>query len=100
MERRPRRRLAILAEGEFGPHSAKTAMGVIRYGPDPVVAVLDSTKAGRNVREWMGDRPRFDIPILASLEEALSLPDRPTALLIGIAPTGGKLPASWRRTIL
>ncbi len=99
----PLRRLIVLAEGRFGPHDGKTAMGVIRYGPDPIVAVIDSTNAGRNVREWLGDQPRFDIPIVASLAEAQAQgPARgaPTALLIGIAPTGGKLPAAWRRTIL
>src|SRR5688500_17765133 len=91
------RRLAILAEGQFGPHSAKTAFGVIRYGTDPVVAVLDSTKADRNVSEWL---PGREIPVLATLDEALALPRPPTALLIGIAPTGGKLPDPWRATIL
>ena len=97
------RRLIILAEGHFGPHDGKTAMGVIRYGPDPIVAVIDSTNAGRNVREWFDERPRFDIPIVASLADGLAVaPSRgaATALLIGIAPTGGKLPAAWRRTIL
>jgi uncharacterized NAD-dependent epimerase/dehydratase family protein len=99
----PVRRLIILAEGRFGPHDGKTAMGVIRYGPDPIVAVIDSTNAGRNVQEWLGSGPRFDIPIVPSLADALALaPERgaPTALLIGIAPTGGKLPAPWRRAIL
>jgi uncharacterized NAD-dependent epimerase/dehydratase family protein len=91
------RRLVILAEGNFGFHHGKTAMGVIRYGSDPVVAVLDSTQAGRSVAEWL---PGRDIPIVATLGEALALAPRPTALLIGIAPTGGKLPASWRATIL
>ena len=43
------RRLVILAEGEFAPHSAKTAYGVIRYGRDEVVAVIDSTRAGQSV---------------------------------------------------
>jgi uncharacterized NAD-dependent epimerase/dehydratase family protein len=97
------RRLIILAEGHFGPHDGKTAMGVIRYGHDPVIAVIDSTNAGRNVREWLGDRPRFDIPIVASLADAQALGlvrGTPTALLIGIAPTGGKLPAPWRQAIL
>ena len=65
-------------------------MGVIRYGPDEVVAVLDSEIAGRNVSEWL---PGHDIPIVATLDEALALPEPPTALLIGIAPTGGRLPA-------
>ncbi|HEV8489129.1 MAG TPA: DUF1611 domain-containing protein [Candidatus Limnocylindrales bacterium] len=91
------RRLAILTEGQFGAHNAKTAFGVIRYGTDPVVAVLDSTIAGRNVSEWL---PGHDIPALATLDDALALPRPPTALLIGIAPTGGRLPGKWRATIL
>jgi uncharacterized NAD-dependent epimerase/dehydratase family protein len=91
------RRLVILTEGEFGFHHAKTAMGVIRYGRDDVVAVLDSTRAGENVSDVM---PGFDIPIVATLGEALALPNPPDALLIGIAPTGGKLPESWRSVIL
>jgi D-glutamate N-acetyltransferase len=91
------RRLAILAEGEFGPHNAKTAYGVIRYGRDDVVAVIDSTKAGQNVGSYL---PGQDIPIVATLGEALALPDPPDALLIGIAPTGGRLPDTWRTMIL
>ena len=91
------RRLVILTEGQFGPHHAKTAMGVIRYATDPTVAVLDSTIAGRNVAEWL---PGHDIPIVATLDEALALPNPPDTLLIGIAPTGGRLPDEWRATIL
>ena len=89
------RRLAVLAEGQFSFHHGKTAMGVIRYGKDPVVAVIDSTNAARSVAEYLG--PRFDIPIVDSFDDALAL--RPTALLIGIAPTGGRLPAEWRQVI-
>ncbi len=91
------RRLLVLTEGQFGEHHAKTAYGVIRYGRDRVVAVLDSTQAGRSVAEFL---PGHDIPIVATLGEALALPEPPDALLIGIAPTGGKLPSEWRATIL
>ena len=72
-------------------------MGVIRYGTDQIVALLDSTIAGRNVAEWL---PGHDIPAVATLAEALALEPRPDALLIGIAPTGGRLPPAWRTTIL
>src|SRR5689334_3470882 len=75
-------------------------MGVIRFGTDTVMAVIDSTQAGRNVREWLGDSGRFDIPIVASLNEALGFLPRANGLLIGIAPTGGKLPDAWRQMIL
>jgi uncharacterized NAD-dependent epimerase/dehydratase family protein len=91
------RRLVILTEGQFGAHHAKTAMGVIRFATDRTVAVLDSSIAGRNVSEWL---PGRDIPAVASLSDAMALPDPPDTLLIGIAPTGGKLPPEWRVTIL
>jgi uncharacterized NAD-dependent epimerase/dehydratase family protein len=91
------RRLVILAEGQFAPHSAKTAYGVIRYGRDDVIAVLDSSRAGQNVASYL---PGHDIPIVATLDEALARPNPPDALLIGIAPTGGRLPDAWRSTIL
>ncbi|HYN48684.1 MAG TPA: DUF1611 domain-containing protein [Candidatus Nanopelagicales bacterium] len=89
------RRLVILTEGQFGPHSGKTAFGVIRYGRDEVVAVLDSTLAGRTTAEWI---PGSDVPIVGTLAEALEVPGRPgpDTLLVGIAPTGGRLPDAWR----
>ncbi len=91
------RRLVILTEGQWHVHNAKTATGVIRYGNDQVVALLDSSIAGRNVGEWL---PGHDIPAVGSLAEALAIEPRPDALLIGIAPTGGRLPPAWRATIL
>ena len=100
MPSNPERRLVILAEGNFGYHHGKTAMGVIRFGQDKVLAVIDSSQAGRNVREWLGDSGRYDIPIVASLNDALGFLPRANALLIGIAPTGGKLPDAWRQSIL
>ncbi len=93
----PERRLVILTEGQFQVHNAKTALGVMRYGRDTVVALLDSTIAGRNAQEIVGNHPRFEVAAVASLDEALAL--RPDALLIGIAPTGGRLPPDWRATI-
>jgi uncharacterized NAD-dependent epimerase/dehydratase family protein len=62
--------------------------------------VIDSTQAGRNVREWLGDSGRFDIPIVANLNDALGFLPRANALLIGIAPTGGRLPDEWRAVIV
>ena len=95
MEADIRRRYVILAEGQFGEPGSKTAMGVIKYGPDPVVAVLDSTRAGRDVAEWLGQENAA--PVVATLADALPL--LPTALLIGTAPQGGKIPPEWRSII-
>ena len=90
-------RLAILTEGLFDDHHAKTAHGVIRYGTREVVAVVDSSQAGRTAVEVMPFSAR-PVPIVATLAEAV---DRgANTMLIGIAPTGGKLDAAWRALVL
>jgi uncharacterized NAD-dependent epimerase/dehydratase family protein len=88
----PERRYAVLAEGRFSDRHAKTAHGLIRYGRDEVVAVIDSTLAGKSVREIMPELGR-GAPIVGSLEEALER--SPTSILVGLAPAGGRLPEEW-----
>ena len=90
-------RLAIFAEGLFARHSAKTAHGVIRYGTRDVVAVVDSTEAGRTASEVEPFCVR-PVPIVATVREAIKR--GATALLIGVAPTGGKLDPDWRPALL
>ena len=92
------RRIAILAEGAFEWHYGKTATGVIRYGKDRVVAVIDSTKAGQDVSQALGGTIGRGIPVVRDIHEALYY--RPDTLLIGIAPIGGALPAAWRGQLL
>ena len=84
------RRVAILAHEKF-PGRAKTALGVMRYGDDKVVAVLDRDRAGERVADHVGDVP--DAPIVASFEDVEGDVD---ALLVGIAPIGGGFDESWR----
>ena len=90
--RAPERRYVILAEGRFANRQAKTAHGLIRYGKDEVVAVLDSTLAGKRVRDAMPALER-DAPIVGTLKEALEF--SPTSILVGLAPAGGRLPEEW-----
>ena len=82
----PERRYAVLAEGWFANRSAKTAHGLVRYGKDEVVAVMDSTLAGGRVADILPDLGR-DAPIVGTLQEALEL--APTSVLVGLAPAGG-----------
>jgi uncharacterized NAD-dependent epimerase/dehydratase family protein len=89
-------RFLILADGEFGPLTSKTANSVIRYLPDRVVAVVDRVAAGRTVQEVLGFGGT--IPVVATMSEGLAR--KPDAVLIGIAPIGGKLPDEWRDWLL
>ncbi|HEX8360000.1 MAG TPA: DUF1611 domain-containing protein [Longimicrobium sp.] len=88
-------RYLILAEGHFGPLTSKTANSAIRYLPERVLAVLDSAQAGRTVQDVLGFGGA--IPVVGTLEEGLR--GGPTALLVGIAPQGGQLPAAWRAVL-
>ena len=91
-----RRRYAILAIDRFAV-DAKTAHGVIRYGEDDVVAIVDPSCAGRRAGDVL-PHLRSDAPVVASVGESLAF--APTALLIGTAPRGGALPPEWRRAVL
>ena len=90
-----KRRIAVMAEGSFTPMDAKTALGVIRYRPGEVVAVIDSVRAGRTCHDCVG--AGGDIPVVAGLEAAAA--HDPDTLLLGIAPQGGSLPESWRHVL-
>ena len=85
-------RYLILAEGAFGVHTSKTAVGCIRFTPEQVVGVLDTVNAGLTVEQVLGFGGA--IPVVASV--AAGMPLNPNILLIGIAPSGGQLPAAWR----
>jgi uncharacterized NAD-dependent epimerase/dehydratase family protein len=82
----------ILADGDFGPMTSKTANSVIRYQPERTVAVLDRQHAGSTVQDVLGFGGA--IPVVGTMREGLAL--KPSAVLIGIAPKGGQLPAEWR----
>jgi uncharacterized NAD-dependent epimerase/dehydratase family protein len=80
------RRILILGEGfSHDPHYGKTMRGIIRYGPDQVVAILDSRRAGED---------HDGIPIVGTVEDAL--PYEPTVAVVGVATQGGRFPPAWR----
>ena len=89
------RRFVVLVEGSLGVLDSKTAVALLRYAPESVAALLDSTRAGQTAEGALGFGG--PVPIVATLEAALA--HGPDALLIGIAPVGGLLPAEWRPTL-
>jgi uncharacterized NAD-dependent epimerase/dehydratase family protein len=84
-------RYLILADGDFGPMTSKTANSVIRYLPERTVGVLDRKQAGRTVQDVLGFGG--SIPVVGTMQAGLAL--GPTAVLVGIAPLGGRLPEEW-----
>ena len=85
-------KLAILAEGLFARKTAKTAIGVLRYAPYEVVAIVDSVTAGQDTFAILGVGK--GVPIVATVEEARRLGAE--ALLIGTAAPGGQIADEYR----
>jgi uncharacterized NAD-dependent epimerase/dehydratase family protein len=83
------RRILILGEGfSHDPHYGKTLRGIVRYGPDPVVAILDSKRAGES---------HDGIPVVGSVGDALRF--EPTVAVVGVATQGGRFPPAWRELL-
>ncbi len=86
-----KRKIAILADKKFGPLTSKMANGAIRYLQDEIIAVIDSSTAGKTVNDVLGFGG--EIPIYGTLDETFR--HNPNTLLIGISPPGGKFPSAW-----
>ena len=84
-------RVAILAHGKF-PERAKTAVGILRYGDQEVLAVLDRERAGTSTRDHLDDPRIPDVPVIAGIGDVPEI----DALMVGIAPIGGDFEESWR----
>ncbi len=92
---RPEHRLVLLQHGGLADLSGKTGLTLLRYRRGPLVAVVDPQQAGRSLREVSGiDR---DVPVVASLAEALAY--GPEVAVIGLAPSGGRLPEPVRADV-
>jgi uncharacterized NAD-dependent epimerase/dehydratase family protein len=83
-------KLLILAEGYLAdPHHGKTTRGVVNYGQNEIVAIVDSTFDGTDFQ---------GIPVSETI--AAALVHGPDTALVGVAPTGGKLPPAFRVQVL
>jgi uncharacterized NAD-dependent epimerase/dehydratase family protein len=90
-------RLALFTGDQFADSHAKTAHGILRYGPREVVAVVDSSCAGRKA-DAVIPYARRSTPIVAAVADAAAL--GANVLVIGVAPFGGALTAEWREALL
>ena len=86
-------RIVLLTEGFSDPFYAKTAMSLLRYRGEDVVAVYDAANAGRNAGDLLSVGGKT--PIVDSFDGLHA-----DALFLGIAAPGGRLPTSWRKIIM
>src|SRR4029453_17127789 len=87
-----RQTAVLLTAGLYATPNGKTAHGLVR-GPSRfrILAIVDPAGAGHDGGELLDGRRR-DIPIYATLEEALTAAGtRPDFAVIGIATHGGVL---------
>ncbi len=92
---------AVFTHELFRTGSAKTAHGLVR-GPSryEIVALVDSKSAGKDAGTELDGRAR-GIPTFATFAEMFeSLPRRPDFVVVGIATSGGVLPAEMRPLLL
>jgi uncharacterized NAD-dependent epimerase/dehydratase family protein len=90
--------LAVLTQGLDEPLSAKTAMSLLRYRGHEVAAVIDAQAAGQTAGALLG--VGGETPVVAGLDEAVSVEAGIDTVVIGVAPAGGRLPAAMRRTLI
>lgn len=88
----PEHRLAVLLHGGILGDSGKTGLTLLRYRQGAITAVIDHETAGQDFQKLTGI-PR-SLPIYGSVAEAIAATEI-DALAIGIAPSGGQLPAPW-----
>lgn len=91
----------VYCEGNFGLPDGKTANGLVRHSEKyEILAVIDSTQAGRDAGEVLDGEPNT-IPILRDLEEALSVHQpTPDYFIYGMAPATGMLSPQERQIVL
>ena len=88
---KPHQKVALYMESFLHSDYGKMGLGVLRYLQNPIVGIIDTEHAGSNInKEHPIDR---DVPIYKNLEEVVA--QGAEVLLLGIAPSGGKIPEAW-----
>ena len=89
-------RLVLLQHGGLASLTGKTGLAMLRHRQGPIVAVVDPDHAGQSLQQITGiDR---DVPVVADLPVAMAF--APEVAVIGLAPSGGRLPDPVRRDVL
>ena len=89
-------RLALLMHDQLTGDNGKMGLGLLRYSPQEIVAVVDRAHTGGDASALTGiPRP---VPIVGSVADAAKL--GANTLVIAIAPSGGSLPDDYRAEVI
>lgn len=92
----PEMPVVLLQHSGLDNLSGKTGLAMLRYRRGPIVAVIDPAHAGEDLTAITGiDRA---VPVVADM--AAALPFGPEAAVVGLAPSGGRLPAEMEADVL
>ena len=88
--------LVLLQHGGLDNLSGKTGLAMLRYRRGPIVAVIDPAHAGAELRAITGIERA--VPVVATMAAALAY--GPAVAVVGLAPSGGRLPLEMRADVL
>jgi uncharacterized NAD-dependent epimerase/dehydratase family protein len=91
----PNKKVIVYMEGHIDSDYGKMGTGVVRYLKNPIVGVIDKKHSGKSMKDFI-DIER-EIPIIENINSAIILGAE--VLVIGIAPSGGRIPNSWKSVI-
>lgn len=87
----PSDKIALFMPGHLESDYGKMGFGVLRYSRNKIVAVIDDIHAGKSLQQITGIA--HAAPIVSSLEQSIVL--GANVLVIGISPSGGRIPKDW-----
>jgi len=94
--------LVLLMHQGLDNLSGKTGLTLLRYRQGPILAVVDPAQAGRDLAAVTGIQRT--VPVVASIPEALAAAPALTAgegvAVVGLAPSGGRIPEAMRTDLL
>jgi uncharacterized NAD-dependent epimerase/dehydratase family protein len=88
--------VVLLQHGGLDDLSGKTGLAMLRYRSGPIVAVIDPAFAGSDLRQVSGIERA--VPVVADMAKALAY--GPEVAVVGLAPSGGRLPQAMRADLL
>ncbi|MFM7085590.1 MAG: DUF1611 domain-containing protein [Cyanobium sp.] len=88
--------LVLLQHHGLDNLSGKTGLAMLRYRRGPIVAVIDPDHAGADLEAITGIARA--VPVVADMAAALA--HVPAAAVVGLAPSGGRLPAAMAADVL